>query len=824
MSCMTSEKGLDLEEAIRLLENAEQYQTISQPPVKPKGSEIFIFMPFTADEQDNYKCDQYRWLNSGPKAIPRKNPLVKKQYFIGMLPGGKTSAFQKHTYTLVGDQRSPYPILLHYIGDETIMVDYPHGNARKSTSAYYATAPSVRKDIAKRSKNALPTAIMNSYKATPDVMTISSTGDKDLNPVLTPRNKSQVRNIRRKQKVINEKQFGIPKEDLTTLHSLGSEMFGFTHYITTHPEFVCIIGLSEMVVEIESLMKITDNMVVFCFHENYKVGNYYITPFGFIHSAFEERPALPCYFLVSDTCDFHIYKKFLDTIQEHIPNLEMLRTAVITNQELAFTSILTIQFPAWVHVYDWEILFAAARAFLRKLDIDKRIIFLRIKQLKALMSSETFEDYRLELERLKKDWPLPFCDYYMQVLREPVETKLGRWLLERFKLFHPVTGLLRGLNHDLQLVIKHLQDLKDTSLDVILPSLYHIQIHLYANIQKSFCGTGPYKLCNSFKFLQREMDELVLPAKVYDPSQIVKIFRVRGITLFADTQSDIGESEDNTSLLQAQRIVEMDNISHSPPLKAFLVKSTTGSLHGVQLFPRESCSCSINQRCSHIMAVMLALGMPLTYDRKGSVKVIKPQTMATTNDENFFSAILADKNKDDETGALLIDETNPEITNQTDIASDVTEIQNMTSSAAIDTSSGNVVFTNLYPHQGNAGIVQMNATDFESLMNGTVCQREDGVLMVVADTQNEHGEKMTVSYEVPQETIVFTQPTEQQTTETPTHEDHTHAHVEEAVATTSLQQATSAVVENHLVVEGTTPSVINTETGNIVIAPDTNTR
>ena len=40
--------------------------------------------------QDNYKCDQYRWLNSGPKDIPRKNPLVKKQYFIGKLPSGKT--------------------------------------------------------------------------------------------------------------------------------------------------------------------------------------------------------------------------------------------------------------------------------------------------------------------------------------------------------------------------------------------------------------------------------------------------------------------------------------------------------------------------------------------------------------------------------------------------------------------------------------------------------------------------------------------------------------------------------------------------------------
>ena len=64
--------------------------------------------------------------------------------------------------------------------------------------------------------------------------------------------------------------------------------------------------------------------------------------------------------------------------------------------------------------------------------MDKQVIFLHIKQLKVLMSSETFDDYRLELERLKNDWPLACCDYYyMQVLKDPVYTRLGRWLLKR---------------------------------------------------------------------------------------------------------------------------------------------------------------------------------------------------------------------------------------------------------------------------------------------------------------------------------------------------------------------------------------------------------
>jgi len=72
------------------------------------------------------------------------------------------------------------------------MVDYPHGNAKKSASAYYATAPSVRKDIANRSKTSMPTAIINSFKNSPASFSVNENGEKDVNPVLTPRNKSQV--------------------------------------------------------------------------------------------------------------------------------------------------------------------------------------------------------------------------------------------------------------------------------------------------------------------------------------------------------------------------------------------------------------------------------------------------------------------------------------------------------------------------------------------------------------------------------------------------------------------------------------------------------
>lgn len=68
------------------------------------------------------------------------------------------------------------------------MVDYPHGNSKKSNSTYFAIAPSVRKDIANRSKSTMPTAILNSYKT----ILPSMIQEENINPVLTPRNKSQV--------------------------------------------------------------------------------------------------------------------------------------------------------------------------------------------------------------------------------------------------------------------------------------------------------------------------------------------------------------------------------------------------------------------------------------------------------------------------------------------------------------------------------------------------------------------------------------------------------------------------------------------------------
>ena len=45
LACMNSVKQLDIGDAIRLLENVEQYPHINLPPVKPKAGEVYSLCP-----------------------------------------------------------------------------------------------------------------------------------------------------------------------------------------------------------------------------------------------------------------------------------------------------------------------------------------------------------------------------------------------------------------------------------------------------------------------------------------------------------------------------------------------------------------------------------------------------------------------------------------------------------------------------------------------------------------------------------------------------------------------------------------------------------
>ena len=533
---------------------------------------------------DNWKCDQYRWLNYGSKEIPKRDPLVKKLFYIGKNPEGKTNKFQRHAYTLIGDQRYPKPVLVHYLGDETVMIDHPHGNTKKSSEPYFAIAPSVRKS-------------MNNYEMKNYSMDLLPDGTTNIdpvqivNPVLTPRNKLQFRNIKRNLKKAQDKP-APSNEDMLTLYNLGTELAGFFHYVRTYPDLAIIVGFNELASEVDNLLKLNAGPLVFSFHETFKVGKLYVTTFNFVHAAFSDRPVIPLHFLITENKDeYGLYEKLLRTVLESVPLLDRLETAVVTSQEHNFATSLNIVFPNFMQVYDWELVLMTARSWLRKNNQSVKDITDRAEDLRILLNSSSYENFQTNLDKFKKQWDPDFSNYFDEYLLEIIRKRLGRWLLDKYKLYHPQMGVIGARNLDLQVVVRHLQELKEVTLDILIPSLYHLQLYLSTNITKGFCGIGKYRLSAELNFLKREVDEIILPTKMYEPQEIVNILKVRGISVVVE---ELQEENEVGSVIQAQRIVEMDNIVHSHHLQVPLQSQKIDKYFSFFLF---SCRLMMSSPC-----------------------------------------------------------------------------------------------------------------------------------------------------------------------------------------------------------------------------------
>ena len=84
---------------------------------------------------DDWRCDQYRWVNQGVRQLPRKDQQVKKSYFQISTQKGPSSEFVKHAYQLL-PPNNPNIVLIHYIGNEKAAVTYAHGNAKRETEGH----------------------------------------------------------------------------------------------------------------------------------------------------------------------------------------------------------------------------------------------------------------------------------------------------------------------------------------------------------------------------------------------------------------------------------------------------------------------------------------------------------------------------------------------------------------------------------------------------------------------------------------------------------------------------------------------------------------
>ena len=97
---------------------------------------------------DDWRCDQYRWVNNAVIKLPRKNPTIKKTYYHADTPNGPSREFVKQAHELVPSNGN---VLIHYIGNEKTACDFAHGNAKLTHAdrGYVRTCLSAIKSLEK---------------------------------------------------------------------------------------------------------------------------------------------------------------------------------------------------------------------------------------------------------------------------------------------------------------------------------------------------------------------------------------------------------------------------------------------------------------------------------------------------------------------------------------------------------------------------------------------------------------------------------------------------------------------------------------------------
>ena len=358
---------------------------------------------------DDWKSDQYRWHQNGCKQLPESNPIVQKRYFVADTPEGKNPGFKRHAYKLIDATNNC--TLVHYLGDDSIGSQYPHGNCKAGIKKpFVGTCPSVF-HTAKQTKGC-PT---NVYKR----MVADSKCSPDKQPVLIPRNPKQISNLQAKERQSTR----LTHDALYNLHELAYDLDGYVSKIVTFPDLLVICGLRSILAELNRIISATtESPILLSYDTTFKLGDFYVSPFLFRHVLFEQTPTVPAAFVLHERKFQTIHEEFMKFISRQLPALSKLKVPlpIVVDNEAGLCHAIDNCLPGVSQVQCWNHLLNSVKLWLRRHGANSDEIPIYASHLRELFHQESELAYQEKLKELSKNWSKAFVDYYMQNIHEEV--------------------------------------------------------------------------------------------------------------------------------------------------------------------------------------------------------------------------------------------------------------------------------------------------------------------------------------------------------------------------------------------------------------------
>jgi hypothetical protein len=413
------------------------------PPAKRRGGEVFLVQ---SAKQDDWKCDQYIWINdskSTPKCSENGVKLIKS-YFKIRLPGFEAKKFRKrlrysNTFKRVGYwlEHQLNLVLVHYMGEEKMYGPMTHGDSKHDTE-FIRTMPSVIDQI--REKEGA------SHKVYKNII-CSNIVDGSHQAVANPINTKQVENIQLKKR---EKQ-ALSKEDIYNLVLLSYQLDGFVSEVLVYLDLLAVVALPEIIDLFKDLIEIkSDDAVYLVYDTIFNLDDCYVSPLVFKHVLFEETPLIPLAFLIHERNHANWHEILFNFLKSKIPKLDKKKIPFVLDQEPGLKETIKNTFPNCPIMFCWNHLKEDFKFWLKG-RVESDNIKILISHLVKMLRTESEEEFTALRSSLTTKWPHVVVEHFDKTIVPAIMYHSGKWLIEKYPcMFDPYSGITNNVSESIR--------------------------------------------------------------------------------------------------------------------------------------------------------------------------------------------------------------------------------------------------------------------------------------------------------------------------------------------------------------------------------------
>ena len=248
-----------------------------------------------------------------------------------------------------------------------------------------------------------------------------------------------------------------------------------------------------------------------------------------------------------------LHEDFFTFLLRHIPFSKESVINIVTDREKGIVNAIKNVLPNAKILFCWNHIKRDFKFWLRTRGAAHDEIGVYCTDLDNLLHADSQEDFEMFYQELSGKWSEAAVSYFESYLKADIENHTGKWVIEQYVTYNPVSGITNNASEAMNTVLHRLVQWKEVPVDTMVLCLYHLQNFYLNETLRGLCDLGNYKLIGRFRCLKQEADDLIFPTKLCDPTSIVDHVRTTSNDFYSysSEQSNDEKGSDYTAIPNA---------------------------------------------------------------------------------------------------------------------------------------------------------------------------------------------------------------------------------------------------------------------------------